>query len=188
MGRGRERGEVPSTSPIPSSPARFIFSPSGPPLRTAPTKPLRRRVSATLLTSDLWVLELRQSSRSCWVHSLHSFPDKGVTTRLLSNLPANALLAGTTLQLNCTADAVPPPYSYSFSHNGKALASSANGTLTIRQANVSHEGSYECTPHNILGAGQTATINITVLGKKTISCSLANIPIHIPLNFSWMHY
>ena len=91
-------------------------------------------------------------------------PDRAVATSLHSNLGKNELLAGSSLVLNCTADAVPPPYSYSFSHNGKALASSANCTLTIRQA--TQEGSYECTPHNILGVGQKATINITVLGKN----------------------
>ena len=86
-------------------------------------------------------------------------------TRLQSNLTNNELVTGSALMLSCMADALPSPDFYRFSQNGNALRNT-RGVLTIDKAIISHEGVYECTPHNILGAGQAAVLNITVLGKN----------------------
>ena len=70
------------------------------------------------------------------------------------------------LTLNCTTDAVPPAHLFKFTLNGNTLKNTS-GVLKVNQVNTSHQGLYECTPYNILGAGEKAILNITVLGKKT---------------------
>ena len=83
-----------------------------------------------------------------------------------SNLLHNEVMLNRELTLNCTTDAVPPAHLFKFTLNGNTLKNTS-GVLKVNQVNTSHKGLYECTPYNILGAGEKATLNITVLGKKT---------------------
>lgn len=45
-----------------------------------------------------------------------------------------------------------------------SLGSFSDGKFIISQVKASDQGTYECVARNILGIGQIATLNLTVLG------------------------
>ncbi|KAI7801205.1 B-cell receptor CD22 precursor, partial [Triplophysa rosa] len=74
---------------------------------------------------------------------------------------------GSKVMFNCSADANPPPNSYSWKHTSISESlplsfSKTTGVLTIDTVTIRHAGTYACTVTNDIG-GKEKSINVTVL-------------------------
>ena len=84
------------------------------------------------------------------------------TALALSSTPANTtVLHGTTLELNCKADANPDAHLFHFQFNGNLIGNSSTGVFN---SSAEKDGVYTCVPVNTVGTGDNATISITVVG------------------------
>ena len=73
-------------------------------------------------------------------------------------------MAEHTVTFSCSADSLPRP-ELELRFHGKTVDMFQNGMFSIQSVNVSHQGLYECVPHNLLGSGPIARLNLTVLGE-----------------------
>lgn len=76
---------------------------------------------------------------------------------------------GSKVKFICSADANPPPNSYSWKHTSTSESlplsfSNTTGVLTIDTVTIQHEGKYTCAVTNDIGTSETS-INIMVLCK-----------------------
>lgn len=85
-------------------------------------------------------------------------------TKFTSDARSDAVMAGSSVTFSCTADSHPLPDLELRFHNNR-VGTFQNGSFTIQNFSVSHEGMYECVPRNLLGTGITAHLNLTVMGK-----------------------
>ena len=68
--------------------------------------------------------------------------------------------------LNCSTDANPEAHLYHFYFNDTLIGNSSSGVFNVT---VEKDGVYTCVPINTVGAGDSANISITVVGKS-IAC------------------
>ena len=90
--------------------------------------------------------------------------DKPEGTRLTSDAHNDAVAKDFQVIFHCTADSVPPP-ELELLFDNSSLGFFINNKFTLKNVNVSNQGTYKCVPRNILGPGPEATLNLTVLGK-----------------------
>ena len=67
--------------------------------------------------------------------------------------------------LRCTADANPPITTYEIYQNGSLISNSSSGILNITRAIAEHAGLYVCVPYNVYGRGESASLNVSFVGK-----------------------
>ena len=65
------------------------------------------------------------------------------------------------MTLNCETNASPEAV-YRFYFNGESVGKSITGVLSVT---VEKDGAYTCVPTNTVGAGDNATVTVTVVGK-----------------------
>ncbi|XP_031568091.1 hemicentin-1-like [Actinia tenebrosa] len=87
---------------------------------------------------------------------------KPTSTVLTSNTSNNTAEFGSTLFINCTTDAVPKAHLFKLFNNGQLLEENELGLFVLSHVNRSNEGSIQCLPYNVLGAGELAEMNLTV--------------------------
>ena len=90
--------------------------------------------------------------------------DKPIGTRFTSDAQGNTVMAEHAVTFSCAAESLPLP-KLELRFNSKTIGWFQNGMFAIQSVNVSHQGLYECVPHNLLGSGPIARINLTVLGE-----------------------
>jgi len=85
-------------------------------------------------------------------------PDRPTFTTVPSNrtLPRDSIMT-----LNCRTDASPEA-EYHFYFNGKSIGNSSSGVFNVT---VEADGVYTCVPINTVGTGDSATVNVTAVGK-----------------------
>ena len=104
------------------------------------------------------------------------------TSLALSTTPANTtLLHGTTLELNCKADANPDPHLFHFQFNGNLIGNISTGVFNT---SAEKDGVYTCVPENSVGTGDNATISITVVGEYDYSQMKLVVELIITIDFS----
>ena len=74
----------------------------------------------------------------------------------------SAVLLGSTVIFNCTTSSHPKPHIYWFYHNQELLGSNISGVYYLQ---VNTSGVYSCLPVSNAGVGETASVNLTVVGK-----------------------
>ena len=87
-------------------------------------------------------------------------PDRATLTTVPSN---TTLLRDSIMSLNCKTNASPEA-EYYFYFNGKSIGTSTSGVFNVL---VEADGVYTCVPVNTVGTGDSATVNITVVGMLT---------------------
>lgn len=82
----------------------------------------------------------------------------------LTIVPENTTaLQGSTIPLNCRTDAKPDTLIYHFYFNGNLIGNSSSGVFNTT---VKADGEYTCLPINTIGAGDKASLSITVVGEE----------------------
>ena len=94
--------------------------------------------------------------------------DPPENTNLTTTAIINSTLRNSNVRFICTAEGSPPPHEYRFYHKGTFLGSSSSGTF---QTQVTKSGLYSCVPVNKAGEGEKGSVNITIVGKSSVSCS-----------------
>lgn len=95
--------------------------------------------------------------------SVFFLADKPINTVLYSNATNNTIAFGKSVGLHCKTNSIPAAQSFSFYHNGLLLAESNNGVFVIPNVQRSNAGLINCHPRNVLGVGDTAHVNLTVV-------------------------
>ena len=91
------------------------------------------------------------------------FAVKPENTQLsVGSLNTCAVLLGSTVTFNCSTSSYPSPHVYWFYHNQAFIGSNVSGFYNLK---MSRSGVYSCLPVNRAGVGETATVNLTVVGK-----------------------
>ena len=85
-------------------------------------------------------------------------PDRATLTTVPSN---RTLLHDGIMTLKCSADASPEA-EYHFYFNGESIGTSTSGVFNV---SVEADGVYKCVPVNTEGTGDSATVDVTVVGK-----------------------
>ena len=94
---------------------------------------------------------------------IFSFAVKPENTQLsVGSLNTSAVLLGSTVTFNCSTSSYPSPHVYWFYHNEVFIGSNVSGFYNLK---MSGSGVYSCLPVNRAGVGETATVNLTVVGK-----------------------
>ena len=105
--------------------------------------------------------------------------DKPEGTRLTSDAENDAVTENLQVTFHCFADSVPSA-ELELLFDNSSLGFFINNEFALTNVNASNQGTYKCVPHNILGTGPAATLNLTVLGKygddlcETISITSRN--------------
>ena len=94
--------------------------------------------------------------------------DPPENTKLPTTANINATLKNSNVTFTCTAEGNPPPHEYRFYREGTFLGNSSSGTF---QSQVTKSGIYSCVPVNKAGEGEKGSVNITIAGKSSVSCS-----------------
>ena len=84
---------------------------------------------------------------------------------LAQTSPVTATVGDTrTLQCQATAN---PQAEFLWSHHtaGELTGQGDDGNLEVTFDNLCEAGTYTCTPHNVHGDGEGATISVTLRGK-----------------------
>ena len=101
------------------------------------------------------------------------FAVKPENTQLsVGSLNTSAVLLGSTVTFNCSTSSFPSPHVYWFYHNEVFIGSNVSGFYNLT---MSRSGVYSCLPVNRAGVGETATVNLTVVGKL----------LYCTFNLSW---
>lgn len=82
---------------------------------------------------------------------------------LYNNGTNDTIAFGKTLHLRCQTNSVPITKSFSFYQNGMLLNKTSTGVLDIPNVQRSHAGLITCHPRNLIGVGETAHVNLTVV-------------------------
>ena len=90
------------------------------------------------------------------------FLDTPTATALTADPTNTTVLHGSTVSLNCSADANPLAYLYQFYLNDSIIGNSSSGVFNIT---VDADGVYTCVPVNQVGTGQSAVIRVTAVGE-----------------------
>ena len=100
------------------------------------------------------------------------FAVKPENTQLsVGSLNTSAVLLGSTVTFNCSTSSYPSPHVYWFYHNEVFIGSNVSGFYNLK---MSRSGVYSCLPVNRAGVGETATVNLTVVGKLLYcTCNLS---------------
>ena len=103
---------------------------------------------------------------------MHGYFGKVLAVRYLLDTPAGTavtadptnttVLHGSTVSLNCSADANPLAYLYRFYLNDTIIGNSSSGLFNIT---VDADGVYTCVPVNQVGTGQSAVVRVTAVGE-----------------------
>ena len=75
----------------------------------------------------------------------------------------NTVLRGSTVSLNCSADANPDAHVYQFYFNDTLIGNTSSGVFNVT---VDADGVYTCVPINTVGTGHNATVSMTTVGKS----------------------
>ena len=95
--------------------------------------------------------------------TIFRFAVKPENTQLsVGSLNTSAVLLGSTVTFNCSTSSYPSPHVYWFYHNEVFIGSNVSGFYNLK---MSRSGVYSCLPVNRAGVGETATVNLTVVGK-----------------------
>lgn len=76
----------------------------------------------------------------------------------------SAVLLGSTIVFNCSTWSHPPAHDFLFYRNQLYLGSNASGFYYLQ---ISESGIYSCSPVSKAGVGESATVNLMVVGKYT---------------------
>ena len=68
-------------------------------------------------------------------------------------------------------------YNFYFKNSNTFIAESSKGTYQINSVKGSDQGTYKCVPHNAAGAGQNATVMLTVNGKLSMEQNISKYQI-----------
>ena len=103
---------------------------------------------------------------------MHGYFGKVLAVRYLLDTPAGTavtadptnttVLHGSTVSLNCSADANPLAYLYRFYLNDTIIGNSSSGLFNIT---VDADGVYTCVSVNQVGTGQSAVVRVTAVGE-----------------------
>lgn len=83
---------------------------------------------------------------------------------MLLESPALAVSEGAAVTLRCAAEATPPGLSFHFHKDGRLIANSSAGELTLPRASRSDRGLYACSVPG--GGGQSLASWLDVEGEK----------------------
>ena len=100
----------------------------------------------------------------------------------------SAVLLGSTIVFNCTSFSSPVPHKYRFFRNQVFLGSNVSGVYHLQ---MRESGVYSCMPVNSAGVGESANVNLTVVGKfpKFLHhMYICNIPFTASLQSTIMSY
>lgn len=84
------------------------------------------------------------------------------------------MVAEHSVTFSCAAESLPLP-KLELRFNSKTIGWFQNGRFAMQSVNVSHQGLYECVPHNLLGSGPIVRINLTVLGEYLMMKKTKNV-------------
>ena len=90
------------------------------------------------------------------------FLDTPTGTAVTADPTNTTVLRGSTVSLNCSADANPLAYLYQFYLNDTIIGNSSSGVFNIT---VDADGVYTCVPVNQVGTGHSAMVRVTAVGE-----------------------